>query len=605
VLPLVFVLLLSFASLANAASPSAAQGRAPAKANLLGVSGNAFPWEPHWTDFQRQLAETNVGWVRLELRWDQIQPSPSEWRWDGYDQVVNDYIAQDVQVLGLLAYSVGWASGQGGSGATFGPPQDMDAWEAYVRATVHRYKDRVHNWEIWNEPDVAFFWNGQDGGDPATYLEMLKRAHRAIKAEDPQAVVMNGGLTGTERGARYMSTLLDMGAGQYLDALGFHGYVSDDGLDTDIYPNHIWPMIRQVRERAGKPIWFTEFGWASGCSWGSSACSEEVQANRIARNLPMLFSIGGVAHVFLFQFKDPGDIPDYFGITRSDATKKHAFTTYATMAAHLAGTAFEQRIDRGDPGIWDMRFIGPDRTVDIVWSNSGERDIWFETGSGTLRTWDINGNRQDIDTSGGGANLHLTINPIIVERDGQEPVASRCQYFEVTGHTICGRFLDYWNRYGGLSIFGYPLSPLMWENGKMVQYLERMKFEYQPEAEGTDWAVVGELVGRTLTGSRMTEQPFAAGAGPQNRDGCATFNETGHTLCGGFRGYWEANGGLWMFGYPISEEFQEQNWDTGQTYTVQYFERARFEWHPDNAGTPYEVLLGRLSAQLYAERYGQ
>ena len=51
---------------------------------------------------------------------------------------------------------------------------------------------------------------------------------------------------------------------------------------------------------------------------------------------------------------------------------------------------------------------------------------------------------------------------------------------------------------------------------------------------------------------------------------------------------------LATFGYPISEEFQERNPDTGQTYTVQYFERARMEYHPEYAGTEYEVLLGRL-----------
>jgi hypothetical protein len=58
-----------------------------------------------------------------------------------------------------------------------------------------------------------------------------------------------------------------------------------------------------------------------------------------------------------------------------------------------------------------------------------------------------------------------------------------------------------------------------------------------------------------------------------------------------------------MFGYPISKEFEERNPDTGEVYKVQYFERARFEWHPENQGTPYAVLLGRLGAQLYDDRY--
>lgn len=72
------------------------------------------------------------------------------------------------------------------------------------------------------------------------------------------------------------------------------------------------------------------------------------------------------------------------------------------------------------------------------------------------------------------------------------------------------------------------------------------------------------------------------------------FNETGHTLRTVFLSYWLQNGGLPVFGFPQTEEFQELNADTLREHTVQYFERQRYEYHPEHAGTPYEVLLGRL-----------
>ena len=53
-------------------------------------------------------------------------------------------------------------------------------------------------------------------------------------------------------------------------------------------------------------------------------------------------------------------------------------------------------------------------------------------------------------------------------------------------------------------------------------------------------------------------------------------------------------------GYPLTEQYQERNAADGRTYLVQYFERNRFEWHPDLAGTPYEVQLGRLGAEYLA-----
>lgn len=58
-----------------------------------------------------------------------------------------------------------------------------------------------------------------------------------------------------------------------------------------------------------------------------------------------------------------------------------------------------------------------------------------------------------------------------------------------------------------------------------------------------------------------------------------------------------------MFGYPISEELDEGNGDgSGRAYTVQYFQRARFEYHPELAGTPYEVQLGLLGDQALKEK---
>lgn len=96
------------------------------------------------------------------------------------------------------------------------------------------------------------------------------------------------------------------------------------------------------------------------------------------------------------------------------------------------------------------------------------------------------------------------------------------------------------------------------------------------------------------TGSQAAPNPFAPifpfADSPTHR----FFRETSHSLSYGFKTFWEQSGGLPVFGYPLSEEFTEQNADTGQTYTVQYVERQRFEYHPENKGTPYETLLGRL-----------
>jgi hypothetical protein len=70
------------------------------------------------------------------------------------------------------------------------------------------------------------------------------------------------------------------------------------------------------------------------------------------------------------------------------------------------------------------------------------------------------------------------------------------------------------------------------------------------------------------------------------------FNETGFTVGGGFLQFWKSQGGLTIFGYPITEEFVEKG------HTVQYFERARFEHHPNTNPVLWDVMLGRVGAEL-------
>src|SRR5947208_1584285 len=86
------------------------------------------------------------------------------------------------------------------------------------------------------------------------------------------------------------------------------------------------------------------------------------------------------------------------------------------------------------------------------------------------------------------------------------------------------------------------------------------------------------------------------------QQGSRLFPETGKAVKGRFLDYWNRNGGLPQQGYPISDEFQERSDLDGKTYTVQYFERTVFEWHP-GIRPPYDVLLSQLGTFRYRAKY--
>src|SRR5512140_3257966 len=95
--------------------------------------------------------------------------------------------------------------------------------------------------------------------------------------------------------------------------------------------------------------------------------------------------------------------------------------------------------------------------------------------------------------------------------------------------------------------------------------------------------------------------PSASLAGYASSAG-RTFPETGKTVSGKFLDYWNGHGGLAQQGYPISNEMQEKSPTDGKSYTVQYFERAVLELHPENKA-PNDVLLSLLGVFLYKQKY--
>lgn len=172
----------------------------------------------------------------------------------------------------------------------------------------------------------------------------------------------------------------------------------------------------------------------------------------------------------------------------------------------------------------------------------------------------------------------------------------RC--FPQTGKCISGAIRAYWERNGGLAVFGFPITHVTDEdNGEgfrgPTQWFERDRLEDQ----GAAGVLAGRLGARKLSveGRPWEGLPTATGAPA----GCRFFAETNHSLCQPFLAYWERNGGLERFGYPISEPGDEQvgAWRG----TVQWFERRRMEAHPENQ-QPYDVLLGLLGNELSANQ---
>jgi peptide/nickel transport system substrate-binding protein len=202
---------------------------------------------------------------------------------------------------------------------------------------------------------------------------------------------------------------------------------------------------------------------------------------------------------------------------------------------------------------------------------------------------------------------------------GAHPAAAQGTTRKIGDFDVAGRFLEVWTAQGndqantyvnGLAITARR-AELSTEDGKSYdsQWFERAKYEAHPENKAPYDVLLGRLGANFVEGRgsidgqtgkvrNPADAPFVKIAQPTDLSATKLyFPESGHSVSGKILQYWQQYGGLSQFGYPLSEAFNEPSTD-GKTYSTQYFERARFEVHPEKAA-PYEVELGLLGVQQY------
>ena len=162
------------------------------------------------------------------------------------------------------------------------------------------------------------------------------------------------------------------------------------------------------------------------------------------------------------------------------------------------------------------------------------------------------------------------------------------RYFPLTGHNVTGALLEFFERNGGLEVFGYPRTDAFEENGRLVQYFQRHRLEWWPE-NPPPWQVQLALLGDIVLGPA---DPPAPPAGP----GQLYYAETGHSVGSPFREFFLSRGGPAIFGYPTSEAYQDG------PFHVQRFQRARLEWHPENP--PAHRVQAGLLGDIYIFQLG-
>jgi hypothetical protein len=295
-------------------------------------------------------------WIRNDLSWDDIQnDGPDTYHWQLFDRVLAAAQKRGLQVLPVLAYTPAWARVADCAEASCAPA-DPAAFARFADAAARRYAPRgLHVWEIWNEPNLGF-WKPEP--DPDAYAKLLQAVSPAIRAVDPTAALLMGGLAATGTSAGRISpedfaTAVLRVAGDAVDAIAYHPYTYPHLASDHPLFGTSWDRITGLREvltRAGHPrmpIWLTETGAPTG---GPGAASDgaggldvthvtEARQATIARDLVTTAATTPLVDaLFWYSDRDLGTdsatSENFFGLRRADGSAKPA---YAALRSVLHG----------------------------------------------------------------------------------------------------------------------------------------------------------------------------------------------------------------------------------------------------------------------------
>ncbi|MBN1874995.1 MAG: cellulase family glycosylhydrolase [Anaerolineae bacterium] len=251
---------------------------------------------------QQVKDQLGLTWIKQQIRWDHFSAEPGQMDWSGYDPVINAANAKGLKVMLSVVGGPDWARTYYDNNPEAAPPDDLTLFAQFLGEMIDRYQGKIHAIEVWNEQNLDREWDNAEGVNATRYVELLRLAYQAIKARDPNIIVISGALSPTGSNFTdeanpnrvtvmddftYFQQMVDAGFLNYVDCIGAHhnginmppdvtwneGYNDPTAQYRGPFdnPHHSWSFkstlwgYHEMAQNAGysTPLCITEFGWAT------------------------------------------------------------------------------------------------------------------------------------------------------------------------------------------------------------------------------------------------------------------------------------------------------------------------------------------------------
>jgi len=340
------------------------------------VHGNATVGDPVAT-MQAVRDQLGMNWVKMQVQWWLVEADRDGDQWFFYDAVIEQAHQHGLRLMVSIVGAPAWSRAAGGEN---GPPDDYNEYARFLGEMIDRHPGQIDAIEVWNEQNLDREWTSANGISPEDYVRFLQVAHDAIKAKDPNIIVISGALSPTGTGDwikwaddfEYLDRALAAGMLNYADCVGAHhnGYniapdVTYDAAGSTAEaasagfrgpfdnPHHSWSFKTTLDTYAqkvqaidpNKKLCVTEFGWASAEGYSEYPQGFEFaldntlqeQATYVVQAFQQMHDSGDVWLAFLFNFDfgnkggGPTDDPVPYSIIDTAGIPRPAYGAVADM----------------------------------------------------------------------------------------------------------------------------------------------------------------------------------------------------------------------------------------------------------------------------------
>lgn len=396
----------------SAGATSWAQAPSPVEPELFGVTMNSF---------SGAMPSFRVGAVRLwdsETRWSLLEPVRGEFDWSTLDRLLDGAERERLPTLFVFGGTPAWAAPDARKtaypeGSRAAPPDDLDDWDAFVRALVRHAGDRIDAYELWVMANHPHHYNGS----VETLVDMTRRANRIIREGDEDATVVCPSITDLwkDEAHEYLLRFAELGGYQHCDVAGvklFQQRVTDP-------PETMLEAVRKADrtfQRAGYhlPVWSTGTTQTLPLN---DPLDEDSAANHAVRfYLTGLYARDrNVARMYFYSWGS-GKIPVVLQAEGQTPTKAGLFVgRLQQWLAHARITSCGHGLQIALPeNVWQCEFLLPDehgtsRPARIRWTHTGTADV--PVGAGAQRVDHLDGTTREVDSQG---TEHITERPVLI-----------------------------------------------------------------------------------------------------------------------------------------------------------------------------------------------